>query len=255
LTVHDVAVLDHPEWFAPAFRLVYRLFWPELLPRVAQIITVSEFSRSRILAHFPALATPIDVVQNGVDTDFFSRLLGEYTAPRQPYCLTVGSLQPRKNLRTLISYWQENAAELPRLVVVGSPARSFARQPGFAKHEKIDYVGRISDRRLLDYYRGARALLLTSHYEGSSLPGLEAMAAGCPVLASDIEAHREVLGAAAGYFPAHDLSGLAEHIRKLNPSEPGRAVQIDAGSIRSRSFSWERTAQHTSAVIQRAIDA
>ena len=167
-----------------------------------RILTVSEFSRARLLHWFPdVVPARVHVVPNGVDLDVFKPKGSPLIArDKKRFFLSVGSLQPRKNLALLTRLWSREDLQLPELRIVGAPGPQFSRQPLNPSNDKIRWLGRLSDEALIEQYRQAQFVILPSLYEGSALTALEAMACECPVLASGIPAHREVIGAAGAFF-------------------------------------------------------
>lgn len=192
VTVHDAATLDHPEWFRGLFARWYRLLLPRLVRRAAHVITVSEFSRDRLVALTGVAAERVSVVPNGVDDSF--RPLGEgerqrvreiYRLPSR-YLLVLGSLEPRKNLGALLEAWRRwegRPADLD-LIVAGGTWRSFA-DTSLDPPTGVRLVGRVPDEDLPGLYSAATALVYPSVYEGFGLPIVEAMACETLVVASE----------------------------------------------------------------------
>jgi len=130
LTIHDVAALDHPEWLNAKFALWYRWLTPRLARRVKHIIAVSEFTRSRIIAHTGVAPEKITVIANGVDLRFrpmepeaIQEALVPLALPSRRYVLSLGSIEPRKNLPRLLEAWGKILPTLPEdvwLVVAGA---------------------------------------------------------------------------------------------------------------------------------------
>src|SRR5260221_5017367 len=126
VTVHDAAPLDHPEWFERKFALWYSALLPRLIRKVRAIITVSHFSKERIVRFTGVEPERIHVISNGVDRRF--RPMDPATAKASvtrlvltdPYILFVGSLEPRKNLKMLLKTWQKGGVDGATLAVAGA---------------------------------------------------------------------------------------------------------------------------------------
>lgn len=140
------------------------------------------------------------------------------------------------------------------LVMVGASYRGFRDAGLTLTHGAADVV-RFADRvrtfaELASLYRAAVCLLFPSFYEGFGLPALEAMAHGCPVVASDIPALREVCGDAAVYCNPHDPSDIAERILMVASDSQLRERLRRFGLARAREFSWEKCARQTLAILR-----
>jgi glycosyltransferase involved in cell wall biosynthesis len=243
--IHDAAAVRHPEWYSRAFAAYHRHVLPLLARRARLVITVSEFAREEIVEVLGGDPERTKVVPSGVGKEFHPAAdAGAARAAfglERPYVLTVGSLIARKNLDALAPAAEALRREGIDLVAAGS-GRSYMR-PGATALRRLGYV----DERLLPgLYAGAAAFTLPSLYEGFGLPVLEAMASGVPVVASDRGALPEVCGGAALLVDPLDGAALAEAILAAIGDDRLR----EAGLARARSFSWERTARETDALIE-----
>jgi len=261
LTVHDAATLDHPEWFERKFALWYNALLPLLVRKVRAIITVSQFSKERIVQSTHVEPERVHVISNGVEPRF--RPTNPKTVEQvkrkfdlnNPYILFVGSLEPRKNLKMLLEAWQLGGFDGATLAVVGASGHLFQKLPFDSMPAAVRMLGRVEDEVLPALYSGAAGFIYPSIYEGFGLPPLEAMACGCPVAVSDIPVHREVCGHAAMYFdpftPADILRSL-EWLLRLN--SPSRASYAQTGLQRATNYSWESAASDTWRILQGAAN-
>ena len=223
LTVHDLAVLRHPE----AFRRWHRSTARAALAGVsgaAAVIAVSEFTKSEIVELLALPAERIRVVPNGVEPVFTDA----GPAAEGDYVVAVGTLEPRKNLARVVEAAKLAGCELR---VVG--ARSWGRV------DVAGWTGRVSDADLAALYRGARCAVYVSLYEGFGLPVLEAMASGTPVVTSAGGATEEVAGGAAVLVDPTDVEAIAAGIAE---AEARREELVPRGLARAASFTWERAA-------------
>nr|WP_239057865.1 glycosyltransferase family 1 protein [Pseudodesulfovibrio sp. JC047] len=246
MTIHDLSLLLHPSWH-PRERVRYwQHFFHDRVPSVGAFCAVSEFTKQEMVDHLyidPALIT---VTHLGVDETLFNdgddleaQAFLEKAGLPEDFLLFVGSGDPRKNLDKAIAAIGLSHVNLP-LVVVG--------WTGWNSVQGTNVVGLgfLSDRVLAQVYRRATMLVMPSEYEGFGLPVVEAMACGCPVLASRAGALEEVGGqAVASVDDTHDLRGFADKIDETVLSIERLSELAGKGKKRSVSFSWRRTASLT----------
>ena len=187
----------------------------------------------------------------GVDPDWFDGQAA-VSSGRHPYFISVGSIRPHKNLPTLLAAFRQVLDLLPHdLVIVGRHEGFRTRENDFQEllvplGERVRFLGEVDDVTLRQQMAGATALIFPSLYEGFGLPPLEAMAAGCPVIASRAGAITEVCGDAARYFETRSSESLAAALLAQASIPPGdRLAQVQRGRVRARQYSWERTADLT----------
>lgn len=249
VTIHDTAFLDVPDAFSTAFRTYYQWLMPRLAARVKHVLTVSEFSKTRICESFGLSEERVTVAPCGVGDEFFEEAPLDVSYAKSElgieknYVIMVGSLEPRKNLATALLAWQQ-APSLHRdfeLVVAGGTADIF-RQADLQIPNSVKFVGRVSDEQLRTLLSNATCFLFPSLYEGFGLPPLEALASGCPVISSNRCSMPEVLGDAALYFDPSDAEELAGTLTQtLGNAELCTAMSV-AGKLHARQFTWQRSA-------------
>lgn len=267
VTIHDVVPLDHPEWLNWKFAAWYRFLLPRLVLRVRRVIAISEFTKERLLATTKISPEKIIVIPNGVDSRFHPRPEAEVTAaiealglPVRRYLLTVGSLEPRKNLRRLLAAWRQAHTSLPEdiwLVVAGGKGKMmvFGDTTGVEDlPPRVFLTGRVPDDLLPALYAGAAAFAYVSEYEGFGLPPLEAMASGVPVLVSNTTAFPEVVSDAGLYANPLDVNEIAQGLIRLLTDSAIAADLRERGLKRAKQFSWERTAALTLKVLREAAE-
>ncbi|HTP00508.1 MAG TPA: glycosyltransferase family 1 protein [Anaerolineales bacterium] len=254
VTIHDLSVLDHPEWFASSFRLWYLFLLPRLARNARLVLTVSEHSRRSIKRKFGLPDEKVLAIPNGVNLQQFHPT--DTTAARahyglsKPYALFVGSLDPRKNLDRLLQAW----VRLPEfkdveLVIAGSRGRIFkpVQMPGYTR--RIRFLGYVPDEDLPGLYSGALFFIMPSLFEGFGLTVLEAMACGAPVITSYASALPEAAGNAAIQVDPTSVEGMAEAMRTLIVDEDLRRGLRQKGLDRASRFSWERSARQIAEVL------
>jgi glycosyltransferase involved in cell wall biosynthesis len=250
ITIHDLSPLEHPEWFTPAFAAWYGYLIPRLVKRVRRILTVSEFSKNRIVERLRVPEDRLVIVQPGVDTDKFHPLASAAPGSSLPkrYILFVGSFEPRKNLERLVRAWQilqatpGVAQSGVDLVLAGLPGRSFRSIDTDGWPRGIHTLGYVGDENLPLLYAGAMAFVLPSLYEGFGLPVLEAMACGTPVLVSKNTALAETSAGAALSFDPLNINEIASALCKVIEDGKLRQKLRLKGLQRVQDYSWERAA-------------
>jgi glycosyltransferase involved in cell wall biosynthesis len=246
VTVHDVAPLDHPEWFNPRYRAWFNALIPRLCRRSLAVTTVSSFTKGRLVDRFGIDSDSIHVIPNGCNFRQARSLSASEPSDRgNEYVLAVGSVDPRKNIAGIQAAVSTVRGAHPNLglkIVGGAPTRVFA--PNASRVETRDtVVGYVSYDELLMLYRNARCLVYASFYEGFGLPPLEAMALGTRVVTSRLPSIEECCGTAAIYVDPHDHADIARGIeRALTETEEEREAAIREGVRRASEFTWARAA-------------
>ena len=258
VTIHDASTLDHPEWFERKFAALYGWLLPRLARRVRAVITVSAFSKERLISRLRVAESKIHVVPNGLSEEFRPKEQSENERDlglKLPFFLYVGSLEPRKDLGCLLKAWDTAALKDWRLVIVGDRAGIFESVSLKTNSPQVIFTGRLGNRKLLNLYHAAHAFVSPSVYEGFGLPPLEAMACGCPCVISDIPAHREVCGDAPTYVPAHSSTNWVDALREAAAwSSHERERRKQSGLRIAREFSWTKTAAKTLAILNSYSD-
>ena len=263
VAMHDVVPLDHPEWLNPKFAAWYGFLVPKLARRVAHVVTISEFSKSRILAHTLMDEGQITVTPLAADTKFrplsqdvIEESLGSLNLPTRHYILCVGSLEPRKNLARLLQAWRLIEKRIPDdvwLVLTGKQgdARVFAHEAGLDElPRRVHLTGHVDDEQLPALYAGALVFAYPSVYEGFGLPPLEAMACGVPVLTGNQTSLPEVVGDAGVMVDPYDVDALANGLQRLVEDSAMRDQLRSKGLVRAKQFSWDETARRTWEILE-----
>src|SRR5919204_3564669 len=239
VTVHDLAVLRHPD----AFNRWTRTYSPHVVPRVLQaarrIIAVSEFTRRELVELLGVDQGKIRVVPNAVGEEFTR----EGPTADGDYVLAVGTLEPRKNFDRLVDAARRADVELR---VVGARGWGGVEVGG----NGVRWLGEVSDAELARLYRGARCVAYPSLYEGFGIPVLEAMACGVPVVTTRGTAMEEVADGAAVLVDTSDADELAAGMERAAAE---RERLVPRGLERARAFRWDRVAAATVEVYREAI--
>ncbi|MEA2510893.1 MAG: hypothetical protein QOJ59_380 [Thermomicrobiales bacterium] len=249
ITVHDLAFLVCPERTPAPLRRYLASVVPAQVATASRVVTVSHAAKADLLDRLDVDPARVAVVPNGVEARFFAPDSLDQAARQQlglpaDYLLTVGTLEPRKNHLTLFAAIERlrGGVDLP-LVVAGRPGWDF--EPILRAAEPLRQRGRII---LLDYvpevllpglFAGAAAVVYPSWYEGFGLPVLEALAAGVPVVASDVPALREVAGDTAFFAPPSSADALAEAIERALDADQQEHEARELRRLRARLYSWD----------------
>jgi glycosyltransferase involved in cell wall biosynthesis len=258
VTIHDLFFLEQPDATEREIRRDYARLVRSHAKRADAVITVSETTAADVESRLSIPRERIHVVHHGVDDRFKDRgpsgTNANEDASATKYLLAVATLEPRKNLPTLLE-----AISLlirrgwgGRLKIAGGNGvdtervhRTIERLGLSDVVERLGYVGAAE---LPALYRRARALVMPSLWEGFGMPLLEAMASGVPIVASDIPVHREIAVDAAAYAPVDHPEALADAIERVWGDEKLRSCLVKAGLSRVSAFSWEDSARKTLAV-------
>ncbi len=261
ITIHDLAIYRHPEWFPGRQPLSTRLVVPRSLDRADVVIAVSNTTAQDIEDIFGIPPSRIDVVPHGVSSRY--RPLGSEDLAtaraklRLPerFILFVGTIEPRKNLATLLEAWAM-MRNRPDLVIVGAW--------GWRYEEIKEQMGRLGDRvhhvegldpaELPAVYNLARVLAHPAWYEGFGLPPLEAMACGTPVVVSDRSTLPELVGDAGLVAAADDPEAWRRALETVIEDADLAAGMRRRGILRAAQFSWGRSASLTWRAVDRAIE-
>ena len=265
VTLHDLIPLKHPETERIAARIYWRLQIPIAAKRSAFIITDSEHARQEIMADFRVSPEKIKAIMLGFDPAMIEErdaaagaaVRGKYSLPAN-YILYVGTIQPRKNLDTLIeafSLLKRKGAFAGKLVIVGRKGwlydRLFSRIKELNLDGEVIFTGFVPDEDLPFIYDGARVFVYLSLFEGFGLPPLEAMACGVPVITSNTTSLPEVVGDAGIAVPPLAIEQVAAALLRVLESEETAAAMREQGLARARSFSWENAARQTLDIYRR----
>ena len=250
--IHDLIHIRCGREATLAKKLFYRMLVRPGARRAYRVLTVSEFSRREILEWSSLPDERVVVVSNGVGDEFTPD--GPAHSPGYPYLLYVGADRPHKNLpRLLRGLARSEIDDEIRLVLTCDASRQMLRhRADLGLTDRVVFAGTVGDDRLPEYYRGARATVLVSLYEGFGLPALESMACGTPVVASQSTSLPEVVGEAGVYVDPREADSIARGIYSIvTDAELGR--RLGRGGIdRARQFTWDRTAGKVSQVLREA---
>ena len=261
LLLADVTYLTHPHAHSAMNRGYLRLMMPHFVRAASAVITISKCSLQQALAYYPSLEQKAHIVYPGVSPRFqpvkhpeaLRDVRARLSLPER-FVLYVGTIEPRKNLGTLIEAFAR--AHAPGLSLVIAGRTGWLSESLFAKVRAMDlaksviFAGFVADGDLPALYSAAEAFAFPSLFEGFGLPVLEAMACGTPVICSDSSSLPEVAGDAALLAPPRDVDAWAESIVRLAGDSNLKSDLRARGLRRASRFSWSVAADEARAILR-----
>lgn len=259
ITIHDLTFVYFPQTMSVHNLILHRLFFKKSLGRANDIITVSNSTANDIRKEFSYIKKEkIKVIYNAAGEDIYSisikepqeRLRKQFDLFKK-YILFVGTIEPRKNIESLIKAYnglEEGVKDEFMLVIVGkkgwknSSVFRLCQELGL-KDNQIRFLGYVSRRDLLYLYSAASLFVLPSLHEGFGIPLLEAMICKAPILCSDIPVFREIAEDSAHFVDATNVHDLSRGIRDMLQDKELIAKLINRGLQRNQFFSWSKSAR------------
>jgi glycosyltransferase involved in cell wall biosynthesis len=245
VTIHDLDFLDHPERTRAEIRRDYGSLAAAHAQRADAVIAVSRFTARDVERRLGVPSQRIFIVPSGAPPWTPRR-----DQPSRGPILFVGTLEPRKNVGTLLDAYRlllDRVPDAPPLWLAGGAGEQAAvwlraiERPPLAG--RVVHLGYVSDDRRYGLYAQASMLVLPSHLEGFGLPALEAMTAGVPVIVSTAGALPEVTGEAARAIPPDDTQGFADAMTQYLNDPAAVASAVGKGLARSRTYTWDASAR------------
>lgn len=262
VTIYDTAFLQLPSSYPKRNILYFKALLHRTIKQADAVISISENTKKDIINNFKVSPEKIHVIHLGSDDSYYiledmDRIesVKRFYNINSDFILNVSLISPRKNITGLIKAFKllkDSKKVGLKLVIVGRKGWLYeevfreARSSGI--ENDVIFTGYIPKEHLLCLYNGARALIFPSFHEGFGLPILEAMACGCPVVASNISSMPEVCGDAALLVDPHNIEELADAIGSMLNDAGLRPSFIKKGLERVKRFSWEKTALQTLSV-------
>jgi glycosyltransferase involved in cell wall biosynthesis len=267
VTIHDLSVLLHPQAHPRKVVRRARRRLPVMARSASMIITATNEGRREVCEHLGVEPERVAVTPYAPRGNFqpvgpkdVAEVHGRLGV-EDGFLLFVGTIEPRKNLLTLVRAFEEILRETqhrPQLVIAGREGwlsdDLFAYiDKSRALRERLRFTGYLGEEDLAALYSSCSVFIYPSLYEGFGLPPLEAMACGAPVITSSIYSIREVVGQSARLVEPTDVKALARAIITLLEDEGARSALALAGRERAREFTWEKTARQTLELYRRVL--
>jgi len=254
-TIHDLTCWLHPELHTRGNIQADRLFAERVLRRAARLIAVSENTRSDAIRLLGVDPDRIEVIYPGISDAYFG---AKPRAVDRPYVLYVGSIEPRKNVDGLLNAWQSVRASIRSefdLVIAGPPGWAYEETMNRLKQSAagVNYLGYIPEAELPSLFAGATVFAYPSFYEGFGFPVAQAMAAGVPILTSNVSSLPEIAGASAVLVDPRSDQEIRGGLERLLTSPSLRTALGKQGATRAQDFRWDLCARKSLAFFHAAI--
>lgn len=269
VTVHDLAIYRHPEWFPSGQRFARSVVVPRSMHAASRIIAVSQSTANDVRRQFHVARDRVVVVPEGRPatarvTAAAARDVRDRLRVGEQYVLFVGTLEPRKNIERLVrafdALMDEHYERYRTLQLVIAGAKGWKHEPiiraiaraRWSSHIRV--VGYVSQEEKMALMRDALLLAFPSLWEGFGLPVVEALSVGLPVVTSSVSALPEVAGPGAVYVRPDSVQSIADGLFAVIQSSKLRAMLVRVGKEHVHQFTWKRAAQETHAVYRAVVD-
>jgi glycosyltransferase involved in cell wall biosynthesis len=246
VTMHDLIFLNFPLWYKPVDRKIYLEKSKYACQVASKIIAISNHTREDLIKHLHVEPERIEVIYQSISERYFFHsvsdqvddVLAKYNLPAQ-YLLTVGTIEPRKNQLSVIKAIYNKGLDIP-YVIIGKPTPYLLELKEYIgthrMREQVYILDNVPDIDMPALYQQAMCMVCLSHYEGFGLPVIEAMASGCPVIASSVSCLPEIGENAALYCEPNDDSSLGNLILKVMNDTSLRKELAERGRLRAKFF-------------------
>jgi len=266
---HDISFNFFPQFIKFFDKLFLKILVPITLHRADKIVTVSEFTADEIAHYYKIDSKKITWIHNAVGDEFLTavknkltkeetkKIRAHYNLPDK-FILYLGTLQPRKNIPTLIEAYAKLPPEIRqdiKLVLAGARGYNFDAKidvmlKKYSLEKEVPFLGYIPDEDKAYIFKLAHIFCFPSFYEGFGIPILESFAAKTPVIASDIPPHREIAELCALFFNPNDSAELSKKLQLLYLEPRDREDLVKLGEIQVQKFSWRNTAEKILGIIE-----
>lgn len=267
VTFHDLSFIHYPQFFSPKQRVWH--WWQNYATQARQathIVAVSEYTKADLVNILKIPPEKITVIYSGIGKEFKKisqddPVLLQYKLKQnlhKPFFLFVGTLEPRKNIPTLIKAFallkQNPQFKNFELIIVGRPgykaSEVYAEVNRSGCAEDIRFLNNVSDEQRPILYNLSHAFVFPTFFEGFGFPPLEAQACGTPVVASDRTSLPEILGDTALYFNPWKTAELAQQMERVATDPKLRQTLIQQGLANAKKFTWQKAAKQLDEVFR-----
>ncbi|MBQ4061313.1 MAG: glycosyltransferase family 4 protein [Christensenellaceae bacterium] len=252
--VYDMVAKAFPETMDTKTRIILGTTLKSSIRRADRIVTISQAAKSEIVKYFKVAPEKISVMPMGVEEEYFPKTDGLYSIKSEygicgDYFFYLGTLEPRKNIETLLRAYhilRAGTENCPKLVISGKKGWGydgiFALAKELGLEDDVIFTGYLKREEIPVLMTGAKAFVFPSVYEGFGMPPLEAMACGCPVIASNVSAMPEVIADAGILCDPKKPEEFALAMEKLlNDGEFSNTLRA-RGLERAKNYTWQNAA-------------
>lgn len=265
VTILDLSFLRYPQYFRRGNRLYLRTFARASARRAAAILTISKFSAKEITTLLGVAPERIHAIYPGVEERFqpiapdeVARFRAAQDLPER-FILYMGTLEPRKNLITLVRAFARLQDSALHLVLAGAKGWNyealFAEVERLGLHDRVHFPGYVPTATQALWYNAATMLAYLSNYEGFGLPVVEALACGTPAVVAEVSSLPEAAGDAALLTPPNDCEAIIACMRQILGDVTLRQSLRERGFRHAATFTWDATAQQTAAVYRALVNS
>jgi glycosyltransferase involved in cell wall biosynthesis len=262
VTIHDLIFMRFPDWYHPIDREIYTRKARHACEKSDRIIAISRQTASDIQEFLGTQPGKIDVVYQGCDPSFYAtvdekdrqRLAGKYSLP-STYLLYVGTIEPRKNLLTIVQAMNEGSIDVP-LIIIGRQTSYIRKVQSYISYhsvKNIRFLENVPSDDLPGLYQMASLFLYPSRFEGFGIPILEALASRTPVITSRGSCFPEAGGESSAYIDPEDKEEIAEAIRRILGDPELMEKMRTGGWAHARKFSPDLIAENTMKVYLKTL--
>ncbi|MCX6175424.1 MAG: glycosyltransferase family 1 protein [Ignavibacteriales bacterium] len=240
--IHDLAFIHNPGWYTKKAAQFFKWLVKRSALSSKHIITVSNFSKGEIVKYLNISSEKISVVPEAIPSRIVDLSHLDYPNKWGNYILAVSTLEPRKNLVSLIKAFLKLNLNCYKLLIVGAQNKIVFKELELDRlklNDNIVFLGYVDDPTLVGLYKNAKLFTYISYYEGFGIPPLEALVCGCPVLASNSSSIPEVCGEYAKYCNPYDINDIAGKMNDMI-SQPSIISDKQIKDLLDR-YNWEKT--------------
>lgn len=250
VTIHDLTPIKFKEAYKGLSNQLVRLLTKNTILRADLILTPTNAIKAEIVAYAREVKAPIHPFYNGVDAERFRKNIQVADTYAPPYLLTVGAIERRKNLETIIEMLTLLENKAMHLYILGGirdqayfdEIQTKIQQVGLT--QRVHYLGFLDEETLISRYQQAAIFIAASKDEGFNIPPLEAMACNVPVICSDIPVHRELFDGAALFYTTNSAQELAKKVELLTKEAGLSQELVQQGMLKVQLYQWSQTAKN-----------